>query len=490
LLIEALVLTLTGALLGILLAWVSVTEILKWLPSGTLPAEADVRISPPVLLVSVVTALVSGLIAGVAPIFRLPAGNLNQLIAGVRTATTPARGRRLQYTLVAAQVSLTLLLLAGAGAAVRSLVALYRTPLGYETRDVLRLTIPTPEGSYRTFEERKAVFQDILGRLAAKSSTEFVALSDSGRPPLGGSNRPIEVFGEAADSSRRATIHAVSEDFFSVFRIPMEAGRVWSGDETARAAPVAVINREMARRLTADSGVLGRKVRIPNYRPGLWTVAPAWSNVWLEIVGVVGNTIGTDLRLAPPAAIYVPYTLMIGDNLSLVLRSRNTAEAIRFAREQIHAAAPGQAIGPSVQTAAEILREAGWGRQEFLSSLFAALAVLSLLLAAIGLYSIVSYTTSLYSHDYGIRMALGARRLDVVRVVLRSAAVSVGIGILGGLALILTIHPLLSKWTTVNVNDPLVLIGIVALLSTVVTLAVIVPVRRALSVQVADLFKS
>ena len=154
--------------------------------------------------------------------------------------------------------------------------------------------------------------------------------------------------------------------------------------------------------------MLGRKFRIPNYRPGLWTVAPAWSNDWLEIVGVVGNTIGNDFGQAPPAAIYVPYTLMIGDNMSLVLRTQNSTEAIRFARQQIHAAAPGQAIGPSVQTAADILREAGWGRQEFLSSLFGALAVFALLLAAIGLYSAVSYTISLHSHGFGIRMALGA----------------------------------------------------------------------------------
>jgi predicted permease len=489
LLMEALALTLTGALFGILLAWASVTEILRWLPSGTLPAEADIQISPSVLLLSVVTALVTGIIAGVAPVFRLPAGNLNQLITGARTATTPTHGRKLQYALVAAQVSLSVLLLAGAGAAIRSLLELYRTTLGFETRDVLRLTIPTPEGSYRTFEERKAVFQDILARITAKPSIEFAALSDSGRPPLGGTNRPIEVFGEATDSSRRAAIHAVSEDFFTVFRIPLEAGRVWSGDETGRAAPVAVINREMARRLSSGGDLLGRKIRIPNYRPGLWTVAPAWSSDWLEIVGVVGNTIGNDFRQAPPAAIYVPYSLMIGDNLSLVLRSRNAAEAVRFAREQIHAAAPGQAIGPMVQTAADLLREAGWGRQEFLSSLFAFLAVFALLLAAIGLYSAVSYTTSLHLHEFGIRMALGAGKLDVMRVVLRSAALSVGIGVLAGLALILAIHSTLSKWTTVNVNDPLVLVAIVTLLSAVVALAVLLPVRRAVSVEIADLFR-
>ena len=490
LLMEALAFTVTGASVGVLMAWVSVTEILHWLPAGTLPAEADIRINAPVLLLSVVTAVVTGLIAGVAPIFRLPAGNLNQLITSARAATTPVRGRRLQYVLVAAQVSLSLLLLAGAGAAVKSLASLYETTLGFEPGDVLRMTIPTPEGSYRTFEERKAVFQDILGRIAAKSSTEPVALSDSGRPPLGGTNRPIEVFGEAADSGRRAAIHAVSEGFFSAFRIPLEAGRVWSGDDTSRAAPVAVINRAMAQRLSAGGDVVGRKIRIPNYRPGLWTVAPAWSSDWLEIVGVVGNTIGNDFRQAPPAAVYVPYTLMIGDNLSLVLRTRNSAEAIRFAREQIHAAAPGQAIGPSVQTAADILREAGWGRQEFLSSLFAALAAFALLLAAIGLYSAVSYTASLHSHEFGIRLALGAGKVDVVRVVLRSAAVSVAVGLLGGLALVLAIHPMLSKWATVNVNDPMLLLAIVILLSTVVMLAVILPVRRAVSVQIADLFKS
>src|SRR5262245_11363023 len=165
LLMEAMVLTLTGALLGILMAWVSLTETLRWLPSGTLPAAADIRINVPVLLLRVMTALVAGLIAGVAPIFRLPAGNLNLLIAGARSATTPARGRRLQYALVAAQVSLSLLLLAGAGAASRSLVVLYRTTLGYETGDVLSMTVPTPEGSDRSLEARTTVVHSILAQL-------------------------------------------------------------------------------------------------------------------------------------------------------------------------------------------------------------------------------------------------------------------------------------------------------------------------------------
>jgi len=488
---ESLLLTVVGGIVGVLLAFVLLNAILRWVPNEAFPPETDIHINGPVLLLTATTVIVVGIVSGLAPMIRLSQPDANTIIQGSLRATAAPRGRILQHTFVSAQIALSTLLLVGSATAMRNLISLHRTSLGYDPSGVVRFTVPTPEGSYPEYAARKAVFQNIVNRTALIPGVEAAAITGSFTPPLLRPGGTFETFGMNSDSSRRASLQGVSEDYFEVFRIPLIRGRIWSSDETERAAAFAVINEQAARQLWPNGNPIGAKIRFPNNRGGLFSRAAPWSNDWLEIIGVVGNTPSIPLReLAQPAA-YTPYTLLVGDNLSLVIRAtKDLAAVTQQVRTQVHLAAPGQAIGPNVQTADEILRSIGWEREQFIAILTGTFAMLTVILSAVGLYSTVSYTTALRRKEFGIRIALGARKLDVIRLVTCSTMWTVISGVIAGLVLTFWSHSALSAWSPMNIRDPWVLTTVPILMAFVVAAATYFPARRALAVDPIGAVKS
>lgn len=475
---EALLLTCGGGLLGVGLAYAGLNAILGWLPPQTLPPESDVRVNLPVLALSVAVAMLTGLAAGSAPAVHFSRPRLSELMqAAASRATGTLKAKRAQYALVAAQVALTVVLLAGAGAAIRALLTLYSTDLGYDPSHIVRVTVPTPEGAYPEWEQRKALFQAISREASELPRVEFAAFGPFS-PPFYGSNRPVEIPGQPGDPQRRVLLQNVSSQYFDVLRIPLLEGRFWSEFETGRAAQVAVVNQAMAERYWPAGNAIGHTLRFPTLGPTQWIVTPEWSTEPLEIVGVVGDVINRGLHEEPGPAVYVPYTLNIGDNLALIVRTPDGLRIVDELRQRVNAVADGQAIA-NIATGEDILREIGWQQEEVVSTLFAIFAGLALALAAIGLYSAVAYTTVLRRQEFGIRMALGARNGDVIRLVLRPASIAVPAGILIGLAASLASNRLLASWTSVSVYDPWVLASIVVVLLAMAAAAVLLPAMRA-----------
>jgi len=358
----------------------------------------------------------------------------------------------------------------------------YQTKLGYDPHHVLTAGISLPDGNYTTYETRAAFYRRIQERIAALAGVQSAALALFPIPPVEDVRQSLEIMGRTPEKGQTVDVQETTGEYFSTLHIPILKGRTWSQTETNRAARVAVVNREMAAHFWPGRDPIGQKVRLPGFTAFTsWILAAKGSNDWLEVVGVAGGTPDRGLREPVAPAVYVPYTLLMGDSLNLVIRTETAPLAMVHAvREQVHSIDPGQPV-TNVRTAEDILRSEGWAREQFVASLFLVFAALALTLAAIGLYSVVSYATALRSREFGIRMALGAQRGHVMELVLTSAARTVGGGVAVGLALSAASNSLLARWVAGSVYDPLMLAAVVLTLMAVGAVAAFLPARRAAS---------
>lgn len=473
-------LALAGGSAGILFAVAGVKAIGAWLPAGTFPPEAVIQLNLPVLVFSTAVAVTTGIAFGISPALHFSAPQMSELMRAASHRTTAgSRSRRVRDLLVACQVALTILLLAAAGSAMRSFVNVYHTRLGYDPHDVLTVSLSLPDGNYTTYQTRAGFYHAIHQRVAALPGARSAAVAQFQIPPSEGVRQTLEIMGRTPEKGQTVDVQETTGEYFSTLRIPLLKGRVWSEVENNRAAHVAVINEEMAR-FWPGGDAIGARIRLPEFTAfTAWIVAATDSNGWLEIIGVVGNTPNRGLREPVAPMAYVPYTLVMGDSMQLVIRTAAAPMSmVRAVRQQIHFVDPGQPVAKT-QTAEDLLRAEGWAREQFVASWFLVFSMLALALAATGLYSVVDYATALRSQEFGIRMALGAQRSHVIRLVLGSAVKTVSAGILVGVALSIACNGLIAHWVSAGVYDPVVLAVIAGLLVGATGLAAFLPARRA-----------
>jgi len=268
--------------------------------------------------------MASALISGLSPALFL---SRPRLTATART--TGVESRRAHHILLAAQIALTVLLLVGTGAAVRGLIGLYRTSLGYDPRHVIiaSITLPdrsAPTTSHTEWADRATFYERLRNRMADVPQVESVALATFGIPPESGQwSVVVEVPGRDMTGYETPIVQRISANYFATMKIPLIRGRVWSDSESAGTPHVAVVNQTMARELWPDESAIGRRVRMPDYVKSstYFRLAAPGSDGWFEIVGIVGNTPNVGLHEPPAPSIYVPYTLMLGDSLNVILRT-------------------------------------------------------------------------------------------------------------------------------------------------------------------------
>ena len=490
LLVESLLLAFSGAALGVAAGYWGLPAILRLLPPNSVPVGnlIAVPVNVPVLLFSAGLAMASALISGLSPALSF---SRPRLTSTTRT-TAGVESRRAHHLLLAAQIALTVLLLAGTGSTVQVLIGLYRTSLGYDPHNVMIALINLPENGYTKWADRFTFYERLRNRIADVPQVESVALATYATPPRSGERSAVEVPGRDMTGDEAPILQRISAHYFATMKIPLIRGRVWSDSESAGAPHVAVVNQTMARERWPDESAIGRRVLIPGYIKSstYYRLAAPGSDGWFEIIGVVGDTPNVGLHEPPAPSIYVPYTLMLGDAVNVILRtSHDPLSMTRTIREAVRSVDPNQPVN-WVRTADDALAEAGWARERFVTLLLLGFAVFALMLAVVGLYSVVSYSVSCRFKEFGIRMALGAGRGRIVNAAVQPAVLAIVAGLFAGLALSVGLNKVVAQWSIGNLNDPVVLVAVSLVLCVVAMMSAAIPANRAASIQPTDALRT
>ncbi len=486
LLTEALLLSLTGAALGVLLAYRALAIIIALLPKYSFPHEAAIQINLPVLAFSVGLALFTGILFGLWPALQLSRPEVSQVMqSSTRKIVGMVRGNATHGVLTGAQVALTLVMLAGAGAAMEGFLRLIHTPLGYDPHNVMSVGIPVHDGAYPTWEARKAYFEQLRNRASTVPGVTMAAISTNATPPSNGWQTNIEILGQLARDEQKVRVNFVSPGYFPILQIPLAQGRIWDESENHNAAHVAVINQTMARLYFPAGDAIGHSLKVPEMKDEPpYTTTAFGADTWLQIVGIIADKRDDGLRNPILPEIFVPYTLSMRSWTQILVRSEVPPLSLLHAiGVQVNSIDPDQQINGQVEDLDHwITGQQEYEQEHLVAWLFGSFALLALALAAVGLYSVVSYSVAQRTNEFGIRIALGAQRAHVLRIVFSSTVVSVGSGILVGMLLTLALSRVLTHWAQGSSRDPLVLLAVTFLLSLVAIIACSAPARRAVKV--------
>jgi predicted permease len=484
LLTESVLLSVTGAALGVLAAYWGVKALSTMLPYYSFPHEAAIHVNAMVLIFSAAIALLTGILFGISPAYQLSRPPLSALIqASSAKLTGSARSRNTHRLLIAGQVALTLLLLAGAGGAMRTFVAKVHTPLGFDPDHVFAMNVALPKGATTTWQERINENEMIRLVVAQTPGVAEAGVSTTWFPGFGGFNGKIEVQSKPTLTDAQAVLTLISPQLLATLRIPLLRGRIFDDAESKRAAHLAMVNQAFVKQYLGDLDPIGQSVRSPMLKIDQPNLLSAQSpDDWLEVVGVVGDAKNDSLDHPAKPAIFLPYSFILPTDEAFIVRASGDPEtAIRSVKERLREVNSELVVGRD-HTLGWWLDTDGWGRERFIATLFGIFAALALVLAATGLYSVVSFGVTQRTQELGIRMALGARPASVVKLVLSSTAAMLSVGVAVGLTLSVILNRVVASWAGGSSRDPVTLIVAASILFLVAGIACVLPAWRAASI--------
>ncbi|MGC1295960.1 MAG: ABC transporter permease [Alloacidobacterium sp.] len=485
LLTESLILGLTGAALGVIATYRSTSFVVSLLPLLLFPHGLEIPVHLPVLGFSIALAVVISLLFGLFPALQFANPEIREVMqAATQKAAGSVSSRRFHAVLIAGQIALAMVLLTASASAIQSFRQVLHADLGFDPHNVVDYSVPVHKNSYTTWESRANYFQQLRDKVAETPGVIDTSLALR-VPPYSPWDLPIEILARNSLGSQTANIDFVDSHFFSILHIPLLQGRLWEPAETQHGARLAVVNKEFARRYFPNGDAIGHSVRIPrlqNHPPAEFAVDG--SDSWLPIIGVVGDARNDDIDKPVKPEIYVPYSLYMIEWVQILVRAPGDSPTLESAvLRQIATVNPGQQVYP-VTSMKELIEELPvWAREHLIAVLSSVFSVLALVLATVGLYSVVSYSVAQRIHEFGIRMALGAQRRHILQNVLATAGISVGAGLIAGLALSFSLNGLISHWIGTSISDPRLILAVCLLLFAVALLACIVPAFRASLVQ-------
>ncbi|MFZ0700523.1 MAG: ABC transporter permease [Candidatus Acidiferrales bacterium] len=475
LLTESVLLGICAGLGGLLLAYWGVAAI-KTLASGQLPHVNFIHVDSWVLAFTFALSIFAGILFGLAPAWQSSEIDLNEVLReGGRGSTGSAKRRWTRNVLVVVEVALAVVLLIGSGLLLKSFYVLTHSSPGFDPQHLLTGVVDLPKAQYVKPEQWNAFFRQAVDRLKALPGVEGAAAALP--TPFTGSNLGygFNIVGAPPlppGQSLHALAHAVTPDYFRVMRIPLVRGRDFTEADTApNAEKVVIIGAELARQYFAHTDPLAHSLIIH----GL-------ADYHARIIGVVGDVKDKTMADAPTPMMYLPYTQERWWVMSFVLRTNGNpsslAGALQTQIHQIDASLPVEDVRPMTSFISE-----SEGDARFRSTLLGLFGVLALVLATVGIYSVLAYVVAQRTHEIGIRMALGAQQRDVLRLVVGQGMRAVLIGVAIGIAAALALSRLLAQLLYgVGDKDPVTFAAVTVLLTLVALAACYIPARRAMRV--------
>ena len=469
---ESLLLAICGGALGALLATWGVQVLVK-LSEGSIPPTAKVTIDGTVLGFTLLISIITGLLFGLAPAFRTARVNLIDCLKdGLRGGSESTLRNRTRSLLVVFESAAAVMLLIGAGLLVRSLIALQNVNPGFDPQNVLTMRVDLSRAKYDTPEKTANFFQQLETRVAGLPGVEAVGLVTelplSGQPndvPFTVEGRPPVPPGQEFDADFRR----VNQNYFNALRIPLLRGRSFTEQEVRQADHVTVVSQQLVDQVFPNEEALGKRL------------VTAIGDQTYEIIGVVGDLHHRALNEGQPfPAMYFP-TLESG-RTNLVVRTHGDPLSIVGAvRKEVQAIDPDQPIA-AVKPMTEWV-ETSVAAPRYRTTLLALFAALAMILAATGIYGVMSYSVAQRTHEIGVRMALGARRVDVLKLVVRQGMLLTIVGLIVGLGGAFALTRVMSSLLFgVGTKDPITFVVVAVLLIAVAFIACFVPARRATKV--------
>jgi putative ABC transport system permease protein len=476
---ESLVLFLVGGLLGLLFAALANRVLLSLYASG-LPRESEVGLDGKVLLFTLALSLLTGLLFGLAPALSATSGRLyGALKEGGRAMAGGARGKMIRNLLVLGEVAIALILLVGAGLLLRSFERLRAVDPGFRPEGVLSAQLVLPQQKYAEEASQINFTRELLERLRAIPG---VRSADTVFPlPLGGNGFVLTFRVEGKPAPRpgeapNANVRVVTPDYFQTMGTRLLQGRPFTPQDSPDAVPVIIVNKTMADKLWPGENPIGKRITYDD---------PEEPDIsWREVVGVAANVHHSDLEQEPGSEVYWPQLQSpVGGELNVIVRTEGDPARLSGAVREAVSAVDSDLPIDRVRTMEVVVAEALSGSR-FQTVLLGIFAGVALLLAAIGVYGVISYSVAQRTHEIGIRMALGARRQQVLRLVIRQGMTLVLIGVAVGLVFAV----ILSWWLSDRVAaylyggqaiDPLILVVVPLMLLGVALVANWLPARRA-----------
>lgn len=474
---EGLLLSALGVLVGLLLAQGGL-EVIKAASAASIPRAAEIGIDARVIALAVAVSVFTGVAFGLAPLVHVLGRDLHSTIKAAAASTTDTAGtQRFRQFLVVGQLALALILLMGTGLMLRAFWKLQEVPAGFDPRSVTTMFVALAPDA--TDAGARDFWTRLSTRLRAQPDVESAALT-VGLPPVFQVNHidtQIEGFvtSNAAPAQNIEFYHVVDPDYFKTLRVRLLAGRRFDQRDDVAAPKVAIVNQTMARTFWSDDSPIGRRLR------------PGQSEDWYTVIGVVDDAKNAGLDQPAGAELYLPYTQTPPGNdflrsVFIAVRSASSpAQVVRLVRREVGEIDPSLPLS-QVRTMDEVVADAQ-SRPRFLTLLLTLFAGVALILATVGIYGVISYSVAQRTKEFGVRIALGAQRRDVLALVLGRGLLLTGCGILIGLAGSFALTRFLSGLLFgVTATDPLTFVSVSLLLGGVAICASYLPARRATQV--------